>query len=235
VVAHQVSSGDTVATEYVLEGTHSGTLQTPMGALYPTGKRVTSRACDVSRVRDDHIYSVHLYWDNLAFMSALGIVPLRASIPLATAVGGRRWPSTSEADAAASLDVAARLHDALNAHDLDAVCDLAVEDLELVAPTIEAQGRDALRNLVALYMGAFPDIKWHVMHQICAGDTVVAEQLVEGSHRGGFSGSQGEFPATGNAGITRVCQVVRVRRGLLDSVHLYWDHLVLMQTLGAFA
>src|SRR5207249_1646537 len=45
VVSHQIARGDSVATEYVLEGTHSGTLQTPMGALVPTGKRVTSRAC----------------------------------------------------------------------------------------------------------------------------------------------------------------------------------------------
>jgi ketosteroid isomerase-like protein len=88
VETHQISSGDTVATEYVMEGTHSGTLQTPLGALVPTGKRVVSRAVDVSRIRDDHIYSAHLYWDNLSFMSALGIVPVQAQIPQASAFRG---------------------------------------------------------------------------------------------------------------------------------------------------
>ena len=235
VVAHQIASGDTVATEYVLEGTHSGTLHTPMGALVPTGKRVTSRACDVSRVRDDKIYSSHLYWDNLAFMSALGIVPLPAMLPLASAFRGRRWEPAKDVDATSTEEMAERLRDALNSHDLDDVMRLVARDVEVVAPTVEADGSEALRNLIGLYLGAFPDIKWHVMHQISLGDTVVTEQLVEGTHGGQFSTPQGEFTPTGNNGITRVCQVLRVRHNLIESVHLYWDHLVLMQTMGAFA
>jgi ketosteroid isomerase-like protein len=235
VVTHQIASGDTVATEYVLEGTHSGTLRTPVGELIPTGKRVTSRACDVSRIRDDLIVSSHLYWDNLAFMSALGIVPVSSAMPVPVAVGGRQWQPAADANQITSEDVAQRLHDALNAHDLDAVVELASDDLELIAPTIEAHGSDALRDMVALYLGAFPDVKWHVMHQISSGDTVVTEQLVEGTHQGRFQAPQGEFVPTGNSGLTRVCQVLRVRRERIESVHLYWDHLVLMQTMGAFS
>ena len=83
VIAHQVASGDTVATEYLLEGTHSGTLTTPVGALTPTGKRVRSRLADVSRVRDNQIVSVHLYWDNLVLMEALGVLPQHWAAPSA--------------------------------------------------------------------------------------------------------------------------------------------------------
>jgi ketosteroid isomerase-like protein len=235
VVAHQVASGDTVATEYVLEGTHSGTLQTPMGALVPTGKRVASRACDVSRVREDEIYSTHLYWDNLALMSALGIVPLPSTMPSASAFRGRRWEPGADVDPTSTEEMAEQLRAALNAHDLVAAMSLVSTDVDVVAPTVEAHGIDELRNLIGLYLGAFPDIKWHVMHQIALGDTVVTEQLVEGTHGGQFATPQGEFTPTGNAGITRVCQVLRVRHGLIESVHLYWDHLVLMQTMGAFS
>jgi ketosteroid isomerase-like protein len=234
VESHQVSAGDTVATEYVLEGTHSGTLQTPMGALMPTGRRVTSRACDVSRVRDGEVYSTHLYWDNLSFMSALGIVPVAQPIPRASAIG-RRWEPDPDADPSATEDVAARLHDALNAHDVDGVVSLASDDVEVVAPTVEDKGRYAFAELVGLYLGAFPDIKWHAMHQISSGDTVVTEQLVEGTHQGAYAAAQGDFGPTGNRGVTRVCQVLRVRHGVMESVHLYWDHLVLLQTLGAFS
>jgi ketosteroid isomerase-like protein len=235
VVSHQIASRDSVATEYFLEGTHSGTLQTPMGALVPTGKRVTSRACDVSRVRDGEIYSTHLYWDNLAFMSALGIVPLKATMPRASAFSGRRLEPDHNADPSATEAVAARLLAALNGHDLDAAVGLAEEDVEVVAPTVESHGRDALRELVGLYLGAFPDIKWHTMHQLSSGDTVATEQLVEGTHGGRFSTPHGDFTPTGSAGLTRVCQVLRVRHDMIESVHLYWDHLVLMQTMGAFA
>lgn len=234
VIAHQIASGDTVATEYVLEGTHSGTLQTPMGALMPTGRRVTSRLCDVSRVRDDLVCSTHLYWDNLSFMSALGIVPVQQPIPRGSAIG-RKWEPDASIDPSGAEGVAARLHDALNAHDRDGVLALADDDIEVVAPTVESRGRDALDELVGLYFGAFPDIKWHLMHQIAAGDTVVTEQLVEGTHHGAYSAAQGEFTPTGNKGLTRVCQVLRVRDDVMESVHLYWDHLVLLQTLGAFS
>ena len=235
IATHQIASGDTVATEYVMEGTHSGTLTTPIGALVPTGKRVVSRAVDVSRVRDGQIRSTHLYWDNLAFMSALGIVPLRASIPLASAVRLKHWEPDGGGDASETEDVRVRLHDALNAHDLDAAIALAADDVEVIAPTVETTGAEALRSLIGLYLSAFPNIKWHVMHEVSLGDTVVTEQLVEGSHGGAYSTTQGEFTPTGNSGITRVCQVLRVRHGRIESVHLYWDHLVLMQTMGAFS
>src|SRR5947209_5312930 len=82
------------------------------------------------------------------FMTALGIVPVGLAIPRASAVGARRWGPADDADQTASEDIASRLHDALNAHDLDAVCDLAADDLEVIAPTIDTTGRDAFRELV---------------------------------------------------------------------------------------
>jgi predicted ester cyclase len=235
VIAHQVASGDTVATEYLLEGTHSGTLTTPVGALTPTGKRVRSRLCDVSRVSDDQIASVHLYWDNLAFMEALGVLPERFAPARVFGAVPRTWGPNGGEESTASEAVVGRLHDALNAHDLKAVSALADPEIEVIAPTIDAEGRDAFRRMVGMYLDAFPDIRWHVMHQVASGDTVVTEQLVEGTHTGEFTGPGAELGATGNRGLTRVCQVVRVRHGAMASVHLYWDHLVLLQTMGAFA
>jgi ketosteroid isomerase-like protein len=235
VIYHQIADGDTVAIEYVMEGTHTGTLQTPLGALVPTGKRIVMRAAAVSRVREDEVYSTHMYWDNLALMSALGIVPVAARIPAASAFRGKRWEPISRHDASEADDMCARLHEALNAHDLEAAVALIAPDVEVVAPTVEANGADAMRTLIGLYLAAFPDIKWHVMHHVSDGDTTVTEQLVEGTHGGHYATEQGEFTPTGNTGITRVCQVLRVRNNLIESVHLYWDHLVLMQTMGAFA
>jgi len=71
-IVGQAVAGETVVTESVPEGTHGGPFRTPTGEIPPTGKRVASRVCDVSRVRNGEIVSLHLYWDNLEFMQALG-------------------------------------------------------------------------------------------------------------------------------------------------------------------
>lgn len=71
-IKSRAASGDTVVTESVPEGTHWGPFRTPEGEIPPSGKRVASRICDVSRVQNGEIVSLHLYWDNLEFMQALG-------------------------------------------------------------------------------------------------------------------------------------------------------------------
>ncbi len=72
-ITAQAVAGETVVTESVPEGTHQGPFRTPGGEIAPTGMRVSSRVCDVCRVRDGEIVSLHLYWDNLEFMQALGV------------------------------------------------------------------------------------------------------------------------------------------------------------------
>jgi steroid delta-isomerase-like uncharacterized protein len=74
-IKHQCTSGDTVVTEEFAEGTNDGGLVTPQGTLPASNKRVITRICEVSRVRGDKIYSLHLYWDNLAFLQAINALP----------------------------------------------------------------------------------------------------------------------------------------------------------------
>lgn len=71
----QVIAGDTAVTEAVYEGTHTGTLRTPNGDVPPTGRRVRGRQVAVQRVKDSQICSEHLYFDQLEFLGALGLIP----------------------------------------------------------------------------------------------------------------------------------------------------------------
>jgi ketosteroid isomerase-like protein len=50
-------------------------METPEGTIPATGKRVTLRGCDVLTVRDGLIVSHRAYYDQLAFMAQLGLVP----------------------------------------------------------------------------------------------------------------------------------------------------------------
>jgi steroid delta-isomerase-like uncharacterized protein len=56
-------SGDQAVAEIVWEGTHSGTLESPDGAIAPSGKHVTIPASFVVKVRDGRIAESHHYFD----------------------------------------------------------------------------------------------------------------------------------------------------------------------------
>jgi steroid delta-isomerase-like uncharacterized protein len=72
---YQVIAGDTVVTEQTYSGTHTGTLRTPNGDVPATGKRVQGRQAAVQRVKDGKVWSEHLYFDQMEFLGALGLVP----------------------------------------------------------------------------------------------------------------------------------------------------------------
>ena len=71
-----VEQGDTFADEWTFVGTHTGPFRLPDGKeLPPTGKRVEIRGMEVVQVRDGKIVLNALYYDNLASMAQLGLIP----------------------------------------------------------------------------------------------------------------------------------------------------------------
>ena len=75
VATYQVIVADTVVTESTYSGTHTGTLRTPNGDVEPTGKRLQGRQVAVQRVKDGQVWSEHLYFDQMEFLGALGLIP----------------------------------------------------------------------------------------------------------------------------------------------------------------
>lgn len=125
-----------------------------------------------------------------------------------------------------------RMYEALNAHDSEALAKFYSEDCEVVAPPGEMRGADAVVQIAQTYWNAFSDLRWTVTSQCASGDTVVSEQIAEGTNDGTLVTSQGEIPPTGKRVATRLCEVSRVRDGAIVSLHLYWDSLGVMQALG---
>jgi steroid delta-isomerase-like uncharacterized protein len=76
----KAESGDTAINEWSFSGTNSGPMETPEGTIPATGKQVTIRGCDVLTVRDGLIQSHRAYYDQLAFMTQLGLVPEGAAV-----------------------------------------------------------------------------------------------------------------------------------------------------------
>jgi ketosteroid isomerase-like protein len=67
-------TADTAIDEVYFIGTNSGPIETPDGQSIPaTGRQVRVRECDVATVRDGVITSHRFYFDQMDFLSQLGL------------------------------------------------------------------------------------------------------------------------------------------------------------------
>jgi steroid delta-isomerase-like uncharacterized protein len=64
-----------VAVEGTWHGTHTEIMSTPMGDVPPTGKAAAVTFAVVAGVNDGKITSLHIYSDQLSFMTQLGLMP----------------------------------------------------------------------------------------------------------------------------------------------------------------
>jgi ketosteroid isomerase-like protein len=64
-----------VAAEARFTATHTGPLASPGGDIPPTDKPVALDYVDVTRFAGGRIASEHVYFDQVAFLSQLGLLP----------------------------------------------------------------------------------------------------------------------------------------------------------------
>jgi predicted ester cyclase len=69
------ATGDVVAVEGTWSGTHTAPMPTPQGEVAPTGKRASLPFAGIVRLEGDRIASIHNYFDLMAFMGQLGVLP----------------------------------------------------------------------------------------------------------------------------------------------------------------
>jgi predicted ester cyclase len=71
-----VEQGDAFADEWIFAGTHTGAFTLPDGTeVAPTGRRVEIRGMELVEMRDGEIIANNLYYDNVAALIQLGLVP----------------------------------------------------------------------------------------------------------------------------------------------------------------
>ncbi|MGH3332302.1 MAG: ester cyclase [Nocardioidaceae bacterium] len=74
-----VSAGDTVVVEYTGQGTHTGTLETPMGPIPATGRSITQHLCDVNEFSNGKLKVQRTYLDSGSLMVQLGLTEQAAT------------------------------------------------------------------------------------------------------------------------------------------------------------
>jgi predicted ester cyclase len=76
-VISQLVGGEGVAAECLYHATHTAPLPMPDGSeVPPTGKQVHLQFCEIWRIKDGKIVSLHNYGDNVPLMVQLGLMPM---------------------------------------------------------------------------------------------------------------------------------------------------------------
>ena len=121
------------------------------------------------------------------------------------------------------------VEEAINKKNLDAIDELVAEDfVEHVPFPGQGPGREGLRQVLATFLSAFPDIWWTLEEQIAEGEKVVSRFTMTGTHRGDFLG----IPPTGKSVNIWGVVIDVVRNGKFAESRIIMDTLGLMQQLG---
>lgn len=73
-----LESGDTIVVEGSYSGTHTGPLMTPTTEIPPTGRHFEFTFCDILQVKDGKVFSHRVYFDQVDFLTQLGLMPAPA-------------------------------------------------------------------------------------------------------------------------------------------------------------
>jgi steroid delta-isomerase-like uncharacterized protein len=121
---------------------------------------------------------------------------------------------------------------ALNAHDLDRYLRQHADSYvwELDAFPAPVHGHEGVRQVLADYFKAFPDLHFEIEQLLATGDHVVARWRVTGTQKGEFKG----IAPTNRQVSARGCTVSEIRNGQIVRAASYSDQLTVLQQLGAF-
>jgi predicted ester cyclase len=101
-----------------------------------------------------------------------------------------------------------------------------------MAAGLKLQGQ-ALGDSINTFVSAFPDLHRELLHVYVAGDVVVVELAVRGTHRGELQLPSGRLAPTGKRIDVPSCDVFHVQNGKVTSFHCYNMPSAMLQQLGA--
>jgi steroid delta-isomerase-like uncharacterized protein len=89
-------------------------------------------------------------------------------------------------------------------------------------------GPEAYKTQVAMYLAAFPDLRFTVEDTVAEKDKLVASWTISGTHQGEFMGIRPTNKKVSVEGIT----IHYLANGKIIDSHISWDALGLMRQLG---
>ena len=131
------------------------------------------------------------------------------------------------------LQVAAENVAAVNAHDANRLRATYAEDAVLEAPgSVRLDRADDVIEYVMVWLRAFPDARQTIVNQLVAGDCVVQEFVMTGTHTGTLASPDGDIPPTNRQASARGVQIQRIADDKVIEEHVYFDQLELLTQIG---
>ncbi len=118
--------------------------------------------------------------------------------------------------------------DLFNQRNLALVDELCSTNHVFHNPPTTLRGREEFKQLLSLYITAFPDARFTVEDEIADGDRVASRYTFRGTHRGELLG----IPPTGKQVTVTGIIINRIVNGKSEEGWLNFDALGLMQQLG---
>ena len=133
-----------------------------------------------------------------------------------------------------ALEAAIRYDEAYDAQDAQSRAAALTPDAEFVAPGgINLAGPEQIAEIQKVFWEALPDGTITHEQYVEAGEMVIIEGHLTGTHTGTFRTPQGDIPPTGNSVRLRYASIRRVEGGKIASEHLYFDQVEFLTQIGA--
>ena len=121
------------------------------------------------------------------------------------------------------------IEEVINQGHLSAADEIVAENfIELDPLPGQRQGREGLKEVIAMLRAAFPDIHWNTDETVSAGEKVVTRFTWTGTHRGPFLG----IPPTSKPVRVKGVVIDRLVSGKMTDSSILMDTFGLMQQLG---
>lgn len=126
------------------------------------------------------------------------------------------------------------MYEAFNKKDFARIQDISTSSTEatLVAFDQVMKGHSALKDVWQNWAKVFPDGKVEIRRMVAMEDTVVTECVGHGTHQSTFYTPIGELQPTGKKVEIPFCDVIRVEKGKIMSMHSYFDFFTFVRQLG---
>jgi predicted ester cyclase len=134
---------------------------------------------------------------------------------------------------ASTAGVVARAMAAFNAHDAEELARLSAPEIKAHVPgRPPLSGTQAIKEYNQSLFRAFPDAQARVENLVVRGGSASVEAVFTGTHAGPYATLLGEISPTGKRVTARFAQFLEIDRGLVRSLHSYFDQVELMAQLG---
>ena len=136
-----------------------------------------------------------------------------------------------------NIQIAEKLFDAINAHNLDLGDSYQAVDFKFEGPGTgrngEALNRDQAKAYTQGFINAFPDLHFDMKQKVAQGEYVVINWVGSGTHTGPLPTPTGDtLPATGKKAIVVGSTTYQIQNGKAVKGWTYWDMVSLLSQLG---